>query len=195
MQNRMAVFPNVRNFSDSMKKPLRVCERAFTRTELLAVSAALLLIALVVAPAAVSTKSDSERLICFNNLRLIGRGAQAWAGDHNQRFPFWTPTTEGGLLVPVAGSLNGGPRPGNAWVEYAFMSNELTTPKILACPSDAGVNRAENWSQFASAAFRGSALSYPLHLHASPDAADSWLSADRNLRASASAGGCSTGIK
>jgi hypothetical protein len=164
-------------------------EEAFSRIELLAVCTALLLLAFLVAPAAVSTKSDSERTMCFNNLRLIGRGMQIWAGDHNQQLPWWLPDIEGGEY-PSSGFT----RPGNAWLEYAFVSNELVTPKILACPSDVGVKRAENWSQFASSAsFRSSALSYPVHLHASADASQTWLSADRNLLA-VPQGGCAARV-
>jgi hypothetical protein len=162
-------------------------ERAFTRIELLAVCAALLLVALVVAPAAVSSKYDSERQVCFNNLRLIGRGVQAWAGDHNQQVPWFTYDYDGGTRPPTS------TKPGNAWFEYLWQSNELVTPKILACPSDEGVRQAESWRQFASATFRGYALSYPVHLHASTDAPKSWLSADKNFT-SFGAGGCALGV-
>ena len=58
--------------------------RAFNRIELLAVCACLGVLSLLVAPTLASNKTDSERLICFNNLRLIGRGVQMFAGDHNQ---------------------------------------------------------------------------------------------------------------
>jgi type II secretory pathway pseudopilin PulG len=151
-------------------------ENAFTLVELIAVCVTLLLLALVIAPAAVASKSDSERMVCFNNLRLMGRGMQTWAGDHNQQLSWWTSIYEGGTF-PVVGT-----KPGNAWYEYVFISNELVTPKILACPSDIGVNRAEDWAQFAfSTNYRSRAVSYPIHLHASADAPRSLLSADRNF--------------
>lgn len=166
--------------------------RAFTRVELAAVIAGLALLSVIALPLLGTTRGDSERAACFNNLRLIGRGMQIWAGEHNQRLPWWTPTTEGGEFIQT-GTSAGGARPGAAWIEYAFVSNELVTPKILACPSDASVKRADEWSQFTSGTFRNSALSYPVHLHAFLDAPRSWLSADRNLRAVAGAG-CSTGV-
>ena len=119
------------------RKPDR--ETAFTQIELLAVCAALLLVALVVAPAAVSSKSDSERLVCFNNLRLMGRGVQIWAGEHNRSFSWRTLTSEGGTMP------DSGTKPGASWFEYVYLSNELVTPKILCCPSDAGVLRARSW--------------------------------------------------
>ncbi len=162
-------------------------ERAFTRIELLAVCVALLLVALVMTPAAVSSKSDSERMICFNNLRLLGRGVQSWAGAHNMQFSWRTPVADGGTLPEST-------KPGNAWFECFYLSNELVTPKILACPSDAGVNRATNWLQFGFAQFRNQSLSYLLHLDGSMDVPTSWLSADRNLRVDPGFSTCSARI-
>jgi len=154
---------------------------AFTRIELVSVCAALGVLALLVLPALAANKPDSERMVCFNNLRLVGRGVQAWSGDHNQQLPWWLPVADGGQRTSTV-------RAGNAWFEYAFMSNELVTPKILACPSDVGVKRADNWSQFTgSATFRSLALSYSLSMHASTDAPESWLSADRNFFAGVAA--------
>lgn len=167
--------------------PLRVRECAFTRTELLAVSAALLLIALAVAPAAVSTKSDSGRLICFNNLRLVGRGVQTWSGDHNQQFSWRTLQSDGGTMREAGTSL----KPGNAWFEYVYLSNELVTPKILACPSDSGVKQAKDWYEFISAAFRANSVSYALSLDGSMDAPRTWLTADRHFRAELATSLCS----
>jgi len=55
---------------------MRNTTKAFTRIDLLALCLAVALLALIVAPALATNKSDSERLVCFNNLRLIGRGVQ-----------------------------------------------------------------------------------------------------------------------
>src|SRR5215204_5651373 len=129
--------------------------QAFTRLELLAVVAAITLLALIVAPALATNKSVSERLVCFNNLRLIGRGMQIWAGDHNQQLPWWTPRIpEGGEWTPTT-------RSDAVWLEYFFVSNELVNPKILACSGHSGVKRAEEWLQLGS--YRNSAVSYSLH--------------------------------
>jgi len=164
--------------------------RAFTRTELLAACAALFLIATLVLPALAANKSDSGRMVCFNNLRLMGRGVLIWAADHNQQFSWrsWPPS-EGGSQ----------PRSGNAWIEYSVLSNELVTPTILACPSDAGVRRARvfDWDSnggFVSPGYRNNAVSYPLHLHGSLDEPRWWLSGDRNLQADGANAACSVGV-
>ena len=162
--------------------------RAFTRIELLSICAALGLLALLVAPSVASNKTDSERFICFNNLRLIGRAVQMWAGDHQQHPPWRTWDRDGGLL-PSSGN-----RAGNAWFDFAYMSNQVLTPNILACPSDVGVVRARDWDEFRSVNFRGNAVSYVVGLESVGDLPRSWVSGDRNLRSTFSGGGCSARV-
>jgi competence protein ComGC len=165
---------------------------AFTRTEVLAVIAVLFLIVAIVLPAFAASKSEAGRMVCYNNLRLIGRGVAMWTADHNQKFPWRTRIEDGGT---VQNSI----RPGAAWVEYSILSNEFVTPRILACPSDAGVRTARvfgyyQYDGFVTPSYRNNAVSYPLHLDGSPDVPRSWLSGDRFLRADASASGCSAGV-
>jgi type II secretory pathway pseudopilin PulG len=176
----------IRCFLQPFEPPFfRDHRRAFTRIELLAIIATIGLLALVIAPALAGTKSDSERLICFNNLRLIGRGYQAWAGDHNQQLPWRAPDPDNDpFTLNSEGEWTATDRSANAWQEFRFISNDLVTPKILACPSDTGVMRATNWPQFTTSLFRAKALSYSVDLHAAAEAPHMWLSADRNIRAS-----------
>jgi type II secretory pathway pseudopilin PulG len=165
------------------------CKKAFTRIELLAVCAALLLLALAAAPAAVSGKPDAERLICFNNLRLIGRAVQEWAADFKQETPWRTLVSDGGTRPDI------GNKPGVAWNEFSFLSNQLVTPKILTCPSDAGVIRARDFNIFRQASYRQNALSYTISLDGTADLPRGWLSSDRNLRPdSYGATTCSAGV-
>jgi hypothetical protein len=166
--------------------------RAFTRTELLASCAALSLIATLVLPALAATRSDSGRMVCFNNLRLIGRGVAMWTADHNQRFSWRTRVEDGG-------TVQNGSRPGAAWYEFLILSNEFVTATILACPSDVGVWRARSFESsndagLANVSYRNNAVSYPLHLDGSPDVPRSWLSGDRNLNGSFGGSGCSAGV-
>jgi hypothetical protein len=149
-------------------------------------TACLGLLAIVVFPALAGTKSDNERVVCFNNLRLIGRGIAAWGGDHQQRVPWRVPLLqEGGTMA--------NPKPGNAWFEFCVMSNTLVTPKILACPSDVGVKVATNFSQYISAGFRQNSTSYAINLDLFPENYDAWVTSDRNVRTDGS-GACSSGI-
>jgi hypothetical protein len=76
-------------------------------------------------------KSKAESIACVNNLKQIGLAARIWARDHND------------LLAS----------------DFLAMTNELSTPRPLICPSDK--QRAEfttlNWAQFAP-----SAISYEM---------------------------------
>jgi hypothetical protein len=167
-----------------------VHRRAFTRTEVLAVMAVLFLLAAIVLPAFAATKSEHGRMVCFNNLRLIGRGVATWTADHGQKFPWRIRVEEGGTMYP---------KPSAAWFEYFSLSNELVTPRILACPSDAGVRTARVFDYDSNGGlvmvgYRNNSVSYPLHLDGSPDVPRSWLSGDRNLRADGLGSFCSAGV-
>ena len=91
----------------------------------------------------------------------------------------------------------------NAWFQFAWISNELATPKILVCPSDQGVGipraMANDFSDsvdggFLSAAFKNGAVSYSIWLHSFFSSPRSILSGDRNIRYDVPFGGCASGL-
>jgi hypothetical protein len=91
--------------------------------------------------------------------------------------------------------LRSGTRPGNAWFEFAFLSNQLVTPRILACPSDVGVKRAIQFGGstnggYDALAFRGLATSYVIGMESVADMPHSWVSGDRNLTVQSGFGSC-----
>jgi hypothetical protein len=59
-------------------------------------------------PALAKAKGKAQSINCVNNLKQIGLGARIYATDHNGAFP----------------------------PSFVAMKNELSTPKILFCPSD-----------------------------------------------------------
>jgi hypothetical protein len=75
---------------------------------------------------------------------------------------------------------------GNAWFEYLYLSNELVTPHLLACPSDSGVKVASQWSTgpnaFVNGPFRSQAVSYLLGLHANSIRPMAIVAADFNVQ-------------
>jgi prepilin-type processing-associated H-X9-DG protein len=166
---------------------------AFTRVDLLILLAAVALVALVALPGLATTQPRSERLICFNNLRRVGIACHAWADAHGDRNVWVADASEGGTRrtnTPLANQ---------AWWQWSFMSNELATPRILACPSDASTRVATDFSTspdggFLHPDYRNNAVSYFIGLHSVPAAPRSLLAGDRNLRVS-SVGplGCSFG--
>ena len=180
--------------------------RGFTRLELLVLCATLLILACLALPVLASTKSRSQQIGCFSNLRQIGRAFQLWANDHLDQPPCRTRWQDGGTY---GGGSSGGGFVAPSWLiaglqnevyfQFYWLSNELATPKILACPSDEQVVVAENFSGTAEGGFlhvnyRNRAVSYILGLHAFFDYPQSLLSGDRNIKYT-STSGCSGGIQ
>ena len=115
----------------------RGARRAFTLIELMAVLASLLLLACVALPVLANNKPRAQSVTCFNNLRQIGQAFQVWASDHNDRVPFATCAVDGGTMMNPATCNSIGASwenfRSNPWFQFSWISNELRTPKILAC--------------------------------------------------------------
>ncbi len=116
-------------------KTLHNESRAFTLIELLVVIAIIAILAALLLPALAQAKEKAHRIHCTNNLRQIGLGLRTWAMDFNDRYPMQVPATEGGPPNQAAFSVS---PYGAAYTYQVFgvLSNELTTPRLLVCPSD-----------------------------------------------------------
>jgi hypothetical protein len=168
--------------------------RAFTRVELCACLAAGALLALLALPALATSQSRGHVAQCLNNLRQMGRAVHVWAGDYQNQPPWRTPVQDGGLLQE-----SGAQRPGNVWFDLLSMSNQLVTPRILACPGDAGVLVATDFTfnapgGYASPAFRNLATSYILNLESFAEYPGGLLFGDRNAQFAAGANNCSARV-
>jgi hypothetical protein len=68
-------------------------------------------------------RKREERIKCVNNLKMIGLAARIWANDDTYK--------------------TGLPK------DFLTMTNELSTPRVLICPSDSSRPQAiDNWQQF-----------------------------------------------
>src|SRR4051812_47990364 len=105
-------------------------KRAFTRIECMLCVIGVMLLVSVAIPSLANTRSRSQRAGCVDNLRLIGQAMQLWGVEHENQFSWQVRTSEGGTR-PVFGT-----KVAAAWYEFAWLSNQLVTPKILVCPSD-----------------------------------------------------------
>ena len=166
---------------------------AFTRVELCACLTAVALLALLTLPALASAQSRGHVAQCLNNLRLMGRAVQMWASDFQGQAPWRTREQEGGLL-PASGT-----RPGNAWSDLAFLSNQLVTPRILACPADVDAVVAMDFTfnpsgGYLSTGFRNFATSYMVNMDSYAEYPGGFLFGDRNVRMNSGASSCSAGI-
>jgi len=178
---------------DRLSCIMKKTDLAFTRIELLFCFLGATLVTIPAVSLLASNKSESQRVVCFNNLRQIGNGFLSWANEHNDNFPWRLMWPQG---QPPDGGTFGHPLGPNLWFQFLWASNHIGSPKVLVCPADAGTpSLAENWiSQPAGLALKGyqnGAVSYFIGLHAMPNSPASLLSGDRNIAPTARNAGCS----
>ena len=113
---------------------------AFTLIELLVVIAIIAILAAMLLPALAAAKRKAQKINCTNNLKQVGLSFRLWEGDNNDRYPMAVSSAAGGSMEYVshyasATSMTAANTyaPG---VSFQVMSNQLSTAKILYCPSD-----------------------------------------------------------
>jgi prepilin-type processing-associated H-X9-DG protein len=172
-------------------------EQAFTVLELLVVATVLTFLVLITLPALANTKAGVQRVYCSNNLKQVGLAFHTWATKNNNRFPTFVPGTEGGANTAVGVAANtynntafaanypaAGPR--GVFGMFVVMSNELKTPKILYCPSEANGNIVQasvfgNTVGTTTGFNSDSYASYFVGVDANENAPSRFLAGDHNL--------------
>jgi prepilin-type processing-associated H-X9-DG protein len=101
---------------------------AFTMTDLIVLLAVVALLVALVLPALGRAKAKSRKISCTCNLKQVGLSFRLFATDHSDAFPMNVSTNKGGSKEFTNAA--------ELFRHYQSMSNELSTPKVLACPAD-----------------------------------------------------------
>ncbi|MBI2927739.1 MAG: type II secretion system protein [Verrucomicrobia bacterium] len=145
--------------------------QSFTLIELLAVLAIIVLLVGVLLPSLRKDKVVARRITCVSHLKCIGLGFRIFATDQTNLFPMAVSTNFGGAAEYIATP--------QTFRFFQVLSNELSVPLIVVCPTDTR-RAAKEFHR----GFSNSNVSYFVGLDADESQPQMLLAGDRNLTSS-----------
>lgn len=106
---------------------------------------------------------------CISNLKQVGLAMRIYSNDHDEKFPWFVSTNQGGSMEWLPSN--------KAAPHFLALSNEISYPKILHCPTDTTKTRAAAFDR----TFSDANISYFLGMFADETKPQTLLSGDRNL--------------
>jgi len=116
---------------------------AFTFIELLVIIATIAILAVVLLPVISAARAKAAECQCIGNLKQVGLGFLVWVHDHETgSLPFRTEVSSKGNMASVATGGASGASPftnpslerNKAYWQFAFISNELSNPRVCFAP-------------------------------------------------------------
>lgn len=96
--------------------------------KVVAVAIVILLLALIAVAKIAKFRSVQDAIYCNNNQKQIGLSFRVFADGHSEKYPMNYSTNQGGTMEYTAA--------GQVFRHFLALSNELSTPLVLTCPSD-----------------------------------------------------------
>ena len=131
--------------------------------ELMVLVGVMALVAMIFLPYLAGRHRPASRVKCVNHLKNVGLAFRIFATDNNDMFPAQVMASNGWHKIDVVNV-------------YQWLSNELSTPKLLICPNDIRRQEAANFATMAA-----KHVSYFASLSASETNPATFLAGDRNL--------------
>ncbi len=145
--------------------------RGMTLIELLTILAIIAALAALWFSATDRAKARAIRIACVSNLKQTGLAFKIWKGDNVGRYPMAVPITNGGSMEFTTGP--------NVFRHFQVMSNELSSPIVVICPSEEVINLRRPATNFTD--FNNSNISYFVGVDATDTNANMVLAGDHNI--------------